>query len=105
MSGGYFNYNQYLINDIVDSIECELNKQGKEKPKSELYNDKEYFEKYPDEKYYHTYSETVQEKMREAIKQLRIATVYVQRIDWFLSGDDGEDCFIKRLAEDLNVLK
>ena len=44
MSGGYFDYNQYRINDIADRIERELNRQGKEKPKDELYFD--------DEKYY-----------------------------------------------------
>ena len=48
MSGGHFNYNQYRINDIADSIECELNRQGKEKPKDELYCNSEYYEKYPD---------------------------------------------------------
>lgn len=105
MSGGYFDYNQYRIGDIADSIECELNRQGKEKPKDELYADKEYYEKYPDEKYYSTYPEIVQEKMREAIKQLKIAAVYAQRVDWFLSGDDGEETFLKRLQEELNQLK
>ena len=50
MSGGHFDYKQYHINEIVDSIERELNNQGKEKPKDELYCDKEYYEIYPDEK-------------------------------------------------------
>ena len=71
MSGGYFDYNQYRINDIADSIERKLNRQGKEKPKDELYGDKEYYEKYPDEKYYYTYPKIVQEKnagSSEAIK-------------------------------------
>lgn len=104
MSGGHFDYNQYRINDIADSIERELNRQGKEKPKDELYFNKEYFEKYPDEKYYCTYPEIVQEKMKEAVKQLRIAAVYAQRVDWFLSGDDDEERFIERLAYDLNTL-
>lgn len=96
MSGGYFDYNQYRINDIADRIERELNRQGKEKPKDELYFD--------DEKYYYTYPEIVQEKMREAVKQLKIAAVYAQRVDWLLSGDDGEESFIKRLSDDLNNL-
>ena len=95
MSGGHFDYNQYRINDIADSIERELNRQGKEKPKDELYGDKEY---------YYTYPEIVQEKMKEAVKQLKIAAIYAQRVDWFLSGDDGEESFIERLAEDLNAL-
>ena len=103
MSGGHFDYNQYWINDIANSIERELNRQGKEKPKSELYGDKEYFEKYPDEKYYCTYPEIVQEKMREAVKQLKIAAIYAQRVDWYLSGDDGDESFIERLEEELKT--
>ncbi len=101
MSGGHFDYKQYHINEIVDSIERELNNQGKEKPKCKLYCDKEYYEKYPDEKYYYTYPPIVQEKMKEAIRQLKIAAVYAQRVDWFLSGDDGEENFIKRLEDEL----
>ena len=105
MSGGYFDYDQYRINDIANSIERKLNRQGKEKPKDELYGDEEYFERYPDEKYYDTYPKIVQEKMREAVKQLKIAAGYAQRVDWFLSGDDGEESFIERLAEDLKALE
>ena len=41
--------------------------------------------------------------MREAIKQLKIAAVYAQRVDWLLSGDDGEESFIERLEENLNA--
>jgi hypothetical protein len=78
MSGGFFDYNQYRINDMSDSIERELNQQGKEKPKDELYGDEEYFRKYPEEKFYPTYSPEVQEKMKEAITALKIASVYVQ---------------------------
>lgn len=33
------------------------------------------------------------------------AQVYAQRIDWLLSGDDGEDNFHLRLKEDLANLK
>lgn len=104
MSGGHFDYKQHQINEIADSIERELNRQGKERPKDELYGDKEYFEKYPEEKFYYTYPLIVQEKMKEAVKQLKIAAVYAQRVDWFLSGDDGEERFIERLTEDLNAL-
>ena len=104
MSGGHFDYNQYKIDEIADSIERALNNQGKEKPKDELYGNLDYYKDYPEEKYYYTYPEIVQEKMREAVKQLRIAAVYAQRVDWFLSGDDGEESFIRRLQEDLDSL-
>jgi len=104
MSGGYFEYNQYRINDIIDSIERELNAQGKEKHRDELYSDKEFYEKYPEEKYYYTYPIEVQEKFKEAIRILKLASIYTTRIDWLLSGDDGEESFLKRLKEEINEL-
>jgi len=104
MSGGHFDYSQYRIYDIVDSIERELNRQGKEKPKNELYSTEEFYEEYPNEKYYPIYPEIIQKKMRDAVKQLKIAAVYAQRIDWFLSGDDSEETFIERLTKDLEDL-
>jgi len=101
MSGGHFNYQQYQIADIADHIERELNQQGKLKDKDELYMDDDHYNKYPEEKFYYTYPEEVQEKLREAVKQLKIAAVYAHRVDWFLSGDDGEESFLERLEEDL----
>ncbi len=104
MSGGHFDHKQYWINDIADTIERELNIQGKEKPKDELYCNAEYYAKYPEERFYPIYSDVVQKKMREAVQQLRIAAIYAQRVDWFLSGDDGEQSFIERLDEELNEI-
>ena len=103
MSGGHFNYNQYRITEIADSIEKALNKQGKEIPRGKRWYDDEHYLKYPGDKFYETYPEEIQEKMQEAVKQLRIAAIYAQRVDWFLSGDDGEESFIKRLDEELNA--
>jgi hypothetical protein len=33
-----------------------------------------------------------------------MAQVYAHRVDWLLSGDDGEESFLRRLAEDLKNL-
>ena len=60
MSGGAFDYNQHKIRYIQESIQEELDKQGKERPVDRFdFYDKEYYEKYPEEKYYHTYREDV----------------------------------------------
>ncbi len=104
MSGGSFDYQQFHISNIADSIENELRLQGTEKDKRELYCSEEYYEKFPEEKLYYTYPVEIQEKFKEAVLALRKAAVYAQRVDWFLSGDDGEESFIKRLAEDLAEL-
>lgn len=41
------------------------------------------------------------ETMKQAYLQLRNAYVYAQRVDWMLSGDDGEDTMQTRLIEEL----
>lgn len=104
MSGGFFEYKQYHIEEIADSIERVITRQGKEKHEDDLSWGEEFYNKYPEERYYLTYSDVVNEKMKEAVKQLRIASIYVKRIDWFLSGDDAEDSFIERLENDLKLV-
>lgn len=99
MSGGYFSYQQYTMECIADEIEEILNNQGK--PKVDSYYDGEYYKKYPEEKYHPTYPEKIQEEMKKTVNLLRIAAVYVQRLDWYLSGDDGEESFYERLEEEL----
>ena len=107
MSGGAFEYSQYKIRDIHEHIQQELDKQGKEKSKEDLrfYDyDKEYFEKYPEERFEQIYREDVQQIFKDGIEILKKAEIYAQRIDWYLSGDDGEDSLIRRLKDDLEQL-
>jgi len=110
MSGGFFNYDQSRIRNMIDSIEDLIENNGRAKTEEELRdsawgssNYKEYFEKYPDEKFLHAYSDEVIEEFKKAVKYLNIAYVYAQRIDWLVSGDDGEESFLKRLEKDLTL--
>lgn len=43
--------------------------------------------------------------MKQAYLQLRKAYVYAQRVDWMLSGDDGEDTMQTRLKEELDAVQ
>lgn len=109
MSGGAFEYQQHRINDIIESIQEEIDKNGREKTKEELREwggyDPEYYEKYPDEKYHPEYSADVINEFKIGVEKLKEAYIYAQRIDWLLSGDDGEESFLERLKEELNKLK
>lgn len=105
MSGGSFDYKQFWITEIAEQIEVELNRQGKEKSKEELWMSQDYYEKYPEERFNHIYPEDIQEEFKKAIKLLRKASVYVQRIDYLFAGDDGEDSFRERLKEELSKLE
>ena len=104
MSGGHFEYNQYGIRDIWEEIQNILDKQGRRLPEDELYGSKDYYSEYPEEELYPTYSPEVQGVFIDAINLLKRAEIYAQRIDWFLSGDDGEESFLKRLKEELDEL-
>jgi len=89
MSGGHFNYDQYKIGQIADMVEqlvisnnsTELNIWGDSVGLG--------------------YTEATISEFRIALKMLRQAQIYTQRIDWLVSCDDGEDSFHSRLKEDL----
>jgi len=49
-------------------------------------------------------SDTLNE-FRIGLDYIQKAKIYLQRIDWLLSDDDGEESFHERLKEDLNELK
>ena len=102
MSGGAFEYNQYKIRQIWEEIQQELDKQGQEKDFSPW--EKEYYEKYPEQRFEEIYREDVQQIFKDGIEALKKAEIYAQRIDWFLSGDDGDDSLVSRLKSDLEKL-
>ena len=104
MSGGHFEYNQWKIDQIAEDIRSELEHMGKPKSKEELYMSDEWYQKYPEEMLNLDYSEKTKKEFKKAYKILKQAYVYAQRIDWLLSGDDGEETFHKRLKEDLDNL-
>lgn len=171
MSGGYFSYKQYQIEQIADGIEDIVEREtsprppivkeknltarvwhegcgsihpvlttsierehhrykvhedmrevtditGNEKRRSFTatdYNDiryevsewesEHYYDEDGKETNYYDYEPETIEEFCKAIKVLREAAVYAQRIDWLLSGDDGEETFHKRLKEELGKLK
>lgn len=89
MSGGHFEYNQYHIDDIVYSIERII--ENNNKPSDE-------------DEYYHNFNDNTIEKFKLGLHYLKIAKIYAHRIDWLVSGDDGEESFMSRLEEDLRNL-
>ncbi len=108
MSGGAFDYNQYKIGYIADQIEEVIVKNGVEKTQEEIkdsWHNDEWYEKYPEELFHYKYPDEVIEKMKEAVKALKIAQEYAQRVDWLLSGDDGEESFLIRLEENLKKIE
>ena len=44
------------------------------------------------------------EEFKKGLRVIKEAQVYLERIDYLLSDDDGEDSFLKRLKYDLEHL-
>lgn len=106
MSGGTFEYSQSRIRDIHEEIQRRLDNIGKEKSEDdEEYNGKEYYEKYPEDRFHKDESDEVKKILAEGIEILKKAEIYAQRIDWYLAGDDGEETLISRLKEELANLE
>jgi hypothetical protein len=91
MSGGHFNYDQYKIEYIADEVEQLI-----------INNDSEELDEYGSFLGSHFTPETIDE-FKKGLLLLRQARIYVQRIDWLVSGDDGEDSFHRRLKHDLEL--
>ena len=85
MSGGKFDYKQYSIDYIVDEIDQIIRTN--------------------EEKEWYQYSNNTINEFKKGIELHKKAAVYAQRIDWLVSGDDGEERFHERLKEDLKELE
>ncbi len=93
MSGGFFDYDQYRINGIIDAVEGVLDKHEHPGADDDGWNPLA-----------GSTPETV-EAFQQGLHTLRQAAIYAQRFDWFLSGDDGEEAFLRRLKNDLDLLE
>lgn len=93
MSGGHFDYKQYDISRIYEGIKQLI-----------LDNDSLEINGWGDSKGRGYTTETIQE-FKRALELLQLAQIYIQRIDWLVSGDDGEDSFHRRLKNDLGEIE
>ena len=106
MSGGHFEYWQYHIDRIAEDVKDVIVKNHVEVPSDE-HDSWDYDENgnvEPWAKYYYDFTPETIERFKEGYRKLKEAYIYAQRIDWFLSGDDSEETFHKRLKEDLKIL-
>jgi hypothetical protein len=88
MSGGHFDYDQFRISNIADSIQVEIDKNNIE-----------------ENGYKREYSPEVIEEFKKAIKILKLASTYAHKIDYLISGDYGNESFLKALKKELEGIK
>lgn len=80
MSGGEFDYSQNGIEDTAERVEDVIVRQG---------ND---------------WSELTLFRAEETVYTLRKAAEMLRRLDWLVSGDDGEDTFNRKWEKNLLLL-
>ena len=90
MSGGTFDYQEWRIDDIADKVEQEIVNSESDEVRDE------------EERYIYKFSPETIKEFKRGLKVLRQAYVYAHRIDYLLSGDDGEESFLRRLRKELN---
>jgi hypothetical protein len=100
MSGGHFEYKQYTIDEIAEEIDRVIAKVYKTRKEVEDIPKDPDHPDYNWDRWYDFSDETLA-KFIEARDTIRRAAKMAQRVDWLLSGDDGEDSFHKRWKEEL----
>lgn len=89
MSGGHFEYNQYRVREIAEDIERLI-----------ANNDDETKNEWGERKGY-GFSPDIIERFKEAAHTLYQAADMTQRVDWLVSGDDGEGSFFARWEKEV----
>lgn len=105
MSGGHWDNQQWHIDNIADGIEQEVITSGKPIPRSRWgYYERQEYEETHKQPMNYAYPEPTLRRMEEAVYALKRASIYAQRTDYLLSGDDGEESFEERLSKELAEL-
>lgn len=95
MSGGAFDHKQFHIDQLIEDMENLLKRVDKEPIDSwECDSLKNYVED----------KDSFKATIITNIQHLKMAYIYTQRIDWFVSGDDGEETMYERIEEDKSKL-
>ena len=108
MSGGRWDYLQYRFTDVAEDIKNLVERNGKRKTEDEIkhdWKDSGWYENFPDDLFHNKYSDEVIEELKNGYEIISKAQVYMKRIDWLLSGDDGEENFLKRIKSDLDKIE
>lgn len=104
MSGGHFEYKQYHVNELAEEMDRLIAKAAKVAEEIKDTPEDPSDPNYCWDRYY-LFSDETLAKFIEARDTLRRASVMAQRVDWLVSGDDGEESFHRRWEEDLKELE
>ena len=90
MSGGHFDYQQYRCHDIATMIDELI-----------ASNDDESLDEFGNRRGHGFCAETIS-RFKTASHTLKKAGTMAQRIDWLVSGDDGEETFLRKWKKEVD---
>ena len=99
MSGGHFEYRQYQVQEIADEIDRLIAKVHKTREDIKGSPEDPSHPDYVWDRYY-LFSDETLAKFAKARDTLIKASQMAQRVDWLVSGDDGEESFHRRWEEE-----
>lgn len=108
MSGGYFDYKEFHLNVMINSIKEVIERNGAEKKPDDLFSwdyDPITGQIKEDCKYYYKYSPETIDVFKQAIKCLKMAYLYVHGIDYLLEGDIDENDLQERIKEGMEYIE
>lgn len=96
MSGGTWEYVQYRLDDVMDTIRRDIADFGKvyDKGVGDPYMEGCFKSNLED-------NQEALELAKTALEAIAVAQVYIQRYDWLAAGDDGCKSFLSRTKNDL----
>jgi hypothetical protein len=77
MSGGHYNYKCFVINDLAQEIDGDIRKHSK--AGRDRYDE------------WDAFSPATIKYMKETVRLLKKASKMAYNVEWFMSGDYGED--------------
>lgn len=101
-SGRFFNVDDVIFQS--DKRFMRGTKEGEQIPVLYAIHHAEY-DRYPDDADVLELTDETINSLKEAYRQLRIAEIYADRVDWLISDDDDEDSYKERLKEELEKFK
>jgi hypothetical protein len=92
-----FDHNKYIISDFIDRIQSLIDENGKK-----IEYEPEYSRGPWELEYRYEYSPDIISEFKNAIRLLKQADIYIQRIDKLTSGEDSIETFRNLLALELS---
>lgn len=95
LSGGFFEYRQFLLEDMAGEIDKLIARNGAPTEYEDAFD-----LRYLPSRHYE-YPADILARFRESAHELRRVGEMAHRVDWLVSGDDGEDTFRERWSDEV----